>query len=50
MLRIIIPKSESYDETNNRFIEYPEKELRLEHSRISISKWESKSKKPFRGK
>lgn len=50
MLRIIIPKSESYDETNNRFIEYPEKELRLEHSLISISKWESKWKKPFLGK
>lgn len=50
MLRIIVPKSESFDESTSRIIEYPEKELRLEHSLVSISKWESKWKKPFLGK
>lgn len=47
MLTLVIPGIEFYDELNNEFINYPEVELHLEHSLVSISKWESKWKKPF---
>ena len=47
MLKIIIPAIEQYDELNNEFIISKEQELCLEHSLISVSKWESKWKKPF---
>lgn len=47
MLTITIPKSEYYDELTNLFIAYGEKTIQLEHSLVSISKWESKWKKPF---
>lgn len=48
MLEIFIPPGELYDEEKNEFI-YIEKgaKLILEHSLLSISKWESKWKKPF---
>ncbi len=48
MLRIIVPATELYDEKKNLF--YPAgkpHELVLEHSLVSLSKWESKWKKPF---
>lgn len=49
MLRITIKPEEHYDEIENRFFMYPEKpvELVLEHSLLSISKWEEKWHKPF---
>lgn len=47
MLEIEIPGGEFYDEVNNEFIELKSKTIQLEHSLISISKWESKWKKPF---
>ena len=47
MLRLIIPATEQYDEVNNEFVTSKEKILQLEHSLVSISKWESKWKKPF---
>ena len=50
MLKIVIPGWEKFDETTSRIISVPDKELRLEHSLISISKWESKWKKPFLAK
>lgn len=50
MLQITVPASEYYDEATNRIIQIPAKELRLEHSLVSLSKWESKWKKPFLGK
>lgn len=50
MLQITVPASEYYDEATNRIVPVPAKELRLEHSLVSISKWESKWKKPFLGK
>jgi hypothetical protein len=47
MLKIAIPAIESYDEVNNEFITSPAQTLCLEHSLVSISKWESKWCKPF---
>lgn len=47
MLKITIPAIEQYDESTNTFIMSKEQSLQLEHSLVSISKWESKWKKPF---
>lgn len=47
MLQITTPKTELYDEETERFIIVPETTLKLEHSLISLSKWESKWHKPF---
>lgn len=48
MLQIKIPKTELWDEKNEVFIiNNKEQILTLEHSLLSISKWESKWKKPF---
>lgn len=47
MLEIVVPKSEAYDEVNNIFISVRETVLHLEHSLLSISKWESKWHEPF---
>lgn len=45
MLEIVVPKSKLFDERTNKFIEVKETKLRLEHSLISISLWESKWKR-----
>lgn len=50
MLEITVPAGEYFDETTNEFIETKQTVLQLEHSLISLSKWESKWKKPFIGK
>lgn len=47
MLSIKIPGFEIYNEQTNRIETLNEKDLQLEHSLVSISKWESKWKKPF---
>lgn len=47
MLQITIPAAELYDETKQEFIYTKEQTLKLEHSLVSLSKWESKWKKPF---
>ena len=47
MLTIFIPGYESYDETTNRIETIKGREIQLEHSLVSISKWESRWKKPF---
>lgn len=47
VLRIKVPAQEFYDESINEFIEIPEQTLVMEHSLISISKWEAKWKKPY---
>lgn len=47
MLTITIPANELFDEKNNSFIPVKEQTLQLEHSLISLSKWESKWHKPF---
>ncbi len=47
MLRITIPAVELWDEAKQEFIYTKEQTLSLEHSLVSISKWESKWCKPF---
>jgi hypothetical protein len=47
MLTIHVPEKEIFDESNCSFIHLPETELHLEHSLISLSRWESKWKKPY---
>lgn len=47
MLQITIPAIELYDESKEEFISTKEQTLVLEHSLVSLSKWESKWKKPF---
>jgi len=50
MLTITIPETELYDEIKNEFKVVREQKLVLEHSLVSLSKWESKWHKPFLGK
>ena len=47
MLRVVIPAQEFYDETKNEFIQLKEHTLVMEHSLVSLSKWEAKTHKPF---
>jgi hypothetical protein len=47
MLSITIPALEAWDEANQRFVNFEETKLDLEHSLVSLSKWESKWEKPF---
>lgn len=47
MLEITIPAGEMFDETTSEFIECPGKTIKLEHSLVSVSKWEAKHHKPF---
>ena len=49
MLPIKIPKTEFFDESTQSFVYVKEQVLMLEHSLLSISKWESKWHKPFLG-
>lgn len=50
MLELTIPKQEYFDEIHSEFITVPEQRLTLEHSLVSLSKWESKWNKPFLGR
>lgn len=47
MLQIVIPEREFFDQEKQEFRYLKAQRLTLEHSLISISKWESKWKKPF---
>ena len=48
MLSITIPAQEYFDEVNEEFVTVKKEQIiQLEHSLVSISKWESKWKKPF---
>lgn len=50
MLRITVPGVEQWDESKEEFVSTKECTLTLEHSLISLSKWESKWKKAFLGR
>lgn len=45
MLVITVPATEMFDERTQEFISTKEQVLQLEHSLVSISKWESKWRK-----
>lgn len=47
MLQLTIPSVELWDESQQQFIYTKEQTLKLEHSLVSLSKWESKWCKPF---
>lgn len=47
MLRITIPSAELWDGQKQEFVYTKEQTLQLEHSLVSLSKWESKWCKPF---
>lgn len=50
MLQITIPAVEQWDDNKQEFITSKEQTLSLEHSLVSLSKWESKWCKPFLAK
>lgn len=47
MLELKLSSSELFDEETYQFIHVPNKTMYLEHSLRSLSKWESKWKKPY---
>ena len=47
MLEVVVPGRELFDESKMEFIQTSPAKLQLEHSLVSISKWESKWHKPF---
>jgi len=49
MLEILISDQEFWDETKEEFVYVKPIVLQLEHSLVSLSKWESKWQKPFLG-
>lgn len=49
MLKIVVPELESWDEKAQQFVLFDSVTLKLEHSLVSISKWEARWKKPFLG-
>ena len=49
MLHIKIPENELFNGIDGEFIKIKEQTIQLEHSLVSLSKWESKWHKPFLG-
>ena len=47
MLTIIVPGSELWDEKQETYIYTKETKLNLEHSLLSMSRWEARWKKSF---
>ena len=47
MLKVTIPEREMYMNSTNEFVYVKEQTLNLEHSLVSISKWEAKWHVPF---
>lgn len=50
MLELTICEPEKWDEVNQVFIPSKKHEIRMEHSLVSIAKWEAKWNKPFLSK
>lgn len=50
MLSIEVPAGELWDEKNEVFVDFPGQKLQLEHSLVSLQKWESKWHRPFLSK
>lgn len=50
MLKLTIPKNEFWDEVKGEFVYQNERTIQLEHSLVSLSKWEAKWHKPFLSK
>ena len=46
-LELVIPEKESFDNEKQEFVKIPGATLRLEHSLVSLLKWEQKHKKPY---
>lgn len=47
MLKITVPEQEWYDEDLEKFFTTPARTVTMEHSLVSISKWEAIWRKPF---
>lgn len=50
MLKIVIPSSEFFNQVSSEFLTTPELKIDMEHSLVSLSKWEAEFEKPFLSK